>query len=599
MKIIDKINKAIHDGKPFFSFEYFPPKTDAGVENLFERIDRMAEFEPLFCDITWGAGGTTADLTLEISMTAQNLCCVQTMMHLTCTNMEVEKIEKALKATKEGGVHNILALRGDPPVGQERWTAVDGGFSYAVDLVRYIRKEYGDFFGIGVAGYPESHTECASYEEDLKHLKEKVDAGADFIITQLFYDVDVFVKYVKDCRALGITVPILPGIMPIHNYAGFKRMTGFCKTRVPQHVLDELEAIKDNDEAVKEYGVKLGIEMCRKLLDSGAPGLHFYTLNLEKSVTKILEGLGLISTTESRRQLPWRPPTNPKRNKEQVRPIFWANRPKSYLSRTSGWDDFPNGRWGDVTSPAYGDLNDYHLCNLHSGKFVDRKALWGEHLDSLQDVYSVFASFCEGKVPRLPWCEAGMAPESGLIQRQLAAINRAGFLTINSQPKVNGAPSSDSTVGWGTRGGYVFQKAYIEFFCSPELFEQLMRVMPGLPSIAYMAVDARGNLSSNAPRDSVNAVTWGVFPCKEIIQPTVVDARSFLIWKDEAFGLWKRIWGAIYPEGSSDRTLIDKIHDTFLLVNIVDNDFVRGEIFDVFRKVLGDAAIPSENSVPS
>ena len=225
------------------------------------------------------------------------------MMHLTCTNMPVEKLEAALQQCKEAGITNILALRGDPPHGEEHFTQVEGGFASALDLVKYIREHHGDYFGICVSGYPEAHPEKIvddpeemkkNYWADIDYLKQKIDAGADFIVTQLFYDVDVYVQFVKDCRSVGITVPILPGIMPLMNYNGFKRMTSFCKTRVPQHITDTLETIKDSDDAIKAYGISLGTMMCERLLAAGAPGLHMYTLNLDKSAVSILRHVKLI-----------------------------------------------------------------------------------------------------------------------------------------------------------------------------------------------------------------------------------------------------------------------------------------------------------------
>eukprot|EP00897_Mesotaenium_endlicherianum_P007990 jgi/Mesen1/7219/ME000371S06288 len=307
MKINEKLLAAQAEGKTVFSFEYFPPRTPEGVENLFERLNRMAAHDPLFCDITWGAGGSTADLTLDIAKRMQNKVGVETSMHLTCTNMPVEKLDAALEAVKAAGIQNILALRGDPPHGQDKFSAVEGGFSCALDLVKHIRSKYGDYFCITVAGYPEAHPDEIStpegapeeaYRKDLAYLKEKVDAGADVIITQLFYDVDRFLQFVKDCRELGITVPIIPGIMPIQNYGGFKRMTGFCKTKIPQEIWDALEPIKDNEDAVKAYGIQLGTEMCQKILDAGIKTLHMYSLNLEKAVVGILQNLGLVDKSK-------------------------------------------------------------------------------------------------------------------------------------------------------------------------------------------------------------------------------------------------------------------------------------------------------------
>merc|ERR1719473_128565 len=249
----------------------------------------------MWVDVTWGAGGSTAEKTMEICLNALKFHGLDVMMHLTCTNMAKEKLLEALQQCKEAGICNILALRGDPPAGVNtgEWKQVEGGFRYATDLVKYIRQEFGDFFCVGVAGYPEVHLECESAEDDLKHLKEKIDAGGDLIVTQLFYDNQEFLGFVKKCRAMGITVPILPGIMPIQSYSGFKKMTSLCKTKVPDWINEGLEPLKDDEQKVKDYGVKVGVEMCKELLKNGVPGLHFYTLNLESAVMRIIDGLQL------------------------------------------------------------------------------------------------------------------------------------------------------------------------------------------------------------------------------------------------------------------------------------------------------------------
>ncbi|CAD7703242.1 unnamed protein product [Ostreobium quekettii] len=581
-------------------------------------MDRMAAFGPLFCDITWGAGGSTADLTLEIASRMQNMVCMETMMHLTCTNMPVEKLNNALKE-----------VRGDAPEGHDTFTPIEGGFACALDLIKHIRKEYGDYFGIGIAGYPEAHPDSIlddeekmkeNYWRDIHYLKQKVkyrnqgtvfpglalsfpgvfchkecwdlqvDAGGDFIVSQLFYETGVFLQFVEDCRSVGITVPILPGIMPIMTYGGFKRMTSFCKTKVPQKITDALESIKDDDEAVKKYGIKLGTEMCRQLLDSGVPGLHMYTLNLERSAVSILEDMGLVNRDNLPRHFPWRPPTNVQRSGEAVRPIFWSNRPKSYIKRTADWDAFPSGRWGDSQSPAYGTLNDYQFMRRHTSsekRAQKAREAWGDVLSSVDDVKQVFVNYCKGEINILPWNEMdSMQKESAELVPKLQELNKKGYLTITSQPRVNGAPSTDSTFGWGGPGGYVYQKAYIEFFVSPEGFSKLQPQLNSAPSISYMAVNSKGELHTTLDDGNVNAVTWGVFPGKEILQPTVVDPRSFMVWKDEAFDLWITEWSALYDGGSQERKVLQEIRDEWYLVSVVDNDFVHGDIFKVFG--LGD-----------
>jgi len=438
-------------------------------------------------------------------------------------------------------------------------------------------------------------------------LKEKVDAGADFVISQMFYDCELFLKFVKDARELGIQCPIIPGLMPIHTYTGFMRMTQFCKTKIPERMQKELSQLKtDDEEAVKQYGIQLGISMCRYLFDHGIKGVHFYTLNLEKTVLEILNGLDLAPTMSSvSRPLPWKVTANSNREKEDVRPIFWSNRPKSYLVRTSSWDEFPNGRWGDSRSPAFGEVGDYHLLGS-SGKSQDmlreeRLKNWGrEHLDR-ESIFAVFVKYLRGETKNLPWYDKPISLETVEMLEQLCLLNGSGFLTINSQPRVNAAPSDDKAVGWGGPNGFVYQKAYIEFFCSPQLLDLLKKSFPSFPSLTYHAVNAKGDRLCSA-QHRVNAVTWGVFPDSELKQPTVVDTESFLVWKAEAFSLWKT-WASIYSSAddedlgdntkggkqfisSKSRQLIQDIHDTYYLVNIVDNNFISGDIFAIFNKIL-------------
>eukprot|EP00163_Fabomonas_tropica_P007578 TRINITY_DN1729_c2_g6_i2.p1 TRINITY_DN1729_c2_g6~~TRINITY_DN1729_c2_g6_i2.p1 ORF type:complete len:595 (+),score=196.83 TRINITY_DN1729_c2_g6_i2:46-1830(+) len=585
-KIIDAINQRLEEGKTWFSFEYFPPKTPAGVANLYDRIDRLAATGPLFIDVTWGAGGSTSDLTTEICETSQNTIGIETQMHMTCTNQTSDTILKALTEAKKRGIRNILALRGDPPVGQDTFEKVEGGFSYAVDLVRFIKENFGDYFGIAVAGYPEGHPD-GNFEADLKYLKEKVDAGAELVITQLFYDVDRFLSFVKRAKEEGINVPIIPGIMPIHSYNGFMRMTGFCKTAIPQHILDALEPIKDDDAAVKAYGIKLGIQMCKQLLEGGVKGLHFYTLNLEKTVMSILEGLAMVEKVQ--RKMPWRTSAHPDRQDEQVRPIFWSNRHQSYHARTEAWDEYPNGRWGDSRSPAFGDLTNYHLVGITGGKMFHKEkdgvkvSIYPEVSDA-HAVCDVFVGFLKGDYPVLPWVTTPMAEETRFISAPLYKLNQNGYLTINSQPRVNGTPSSDPMFGWGGHDGVVYQKAYLEFFCSKESLETLQTLLPKYKSLSYHAINVKGEECGETERTT--AVTWGVFPNSEILQPTVVDPNAFRVWKDEAFALWKSLWGDKYPQDSKSRDVINSIHDSWYLINIVDNNFLNGDIFSIFNEAI-------------
>jgi len=314
--------------KPLIAFEYFPPKTAEGVVQLYNVLENMTtKHNPRYIDFTWGAGGSTSDLTLELAVESQRRYGVDANMHLTCTNMEQEKIVRALSECKLHGVRHIVALRGDPPVGQQAWTMVEGGFACALDLVQYIRREHGDYFTISVAGYPEGHPNritkvetgqvlsdaergrlvhledgdyvCtdADFATEIAYLKEKVNAGANFIITQLFYCMDTFFAFMDACRAAGINCPIMPGIMPITTYGGFRRMTTLCKTRVPIELNSraaEYEG-KPADEALA-FGVHVAIEMCAEILKRGCcPGIHIYALNKSAAVDQIVEGLRHLS----------------------------------------------------------------------------------------------------------------------------------------------------------------------------------------------------------------------------------------------------------------------------------------------------------------
>jgi methylenetetrahydrofolate reductase (NADPH) len=359
----------------YYSFEFFPPKTEAGLDNLLMRMDRMiGRLDPLFIDVTWGASGSTAARSLAVATHAQKFSGVQVLLHLTCAGMNRDQLLRTLEQSKANGIRNLLILRGDPPRSIQSWKPndVSGGYCHrSIDLVRLVREVYGTYFCIAVAGHPEGHPSSISRKEEMKHLKEKITAGADFIITQFFYDCHSFFDFVLACREEGITCPILPGIMPIHSYSSFVRMTKYCNISVPKSLMNRLESVKDNDDAIKEIGIDLAVDMCQQLLQrpvegGGVDGIHFYTLNLERSVTQILLGMQVIDVVVDRaakdstagrrrgfsisdvkpipsaRALPWRPSALDERSKEEVRPINWANRPKSYVMRTETWDEFPN-----------------------------------------------------------------------------------------------------------------------------------------------------------------------------------------------------------------------------------------------------------------
>jgi len=599
--LIDKINQRISAGDNWFSMEFFPPRTQEGATNLLHKFETMGTGGPLFCDITWHPAGhpeseeATSCVTIADAML--NYIGLNTMLHMTCCGMGTQEIKKHLERIKSKGIRNILALRGDPPVGQEEWKGNVDGFNYATDLVKFIRKNFGDHFNICVAGYPNGHPDAVSYEDDLFHLEEKVAAGSDFIITQLFFETQDFIKYVKDCRKRGIRIPIIPGILPIQGYASLRHICKLGKMDVPEFIQKDILPIKDNDEAIRKYGIDFAVKQCREILDSGVvQGLHFYTLNREVATIEILKRLGMW-LTEPQKTLPWKTSANYARIEERIRPIFWSSRPQSYVHRTRGWDEFPNGRWGDSSSPSFGELKDYHLFYLKSK--WNKKALlpmWGEKLETEKDVWDIFCCYLSGEknkhgevVKCLPWNDYPIEDdgETSLIKNELIALNKRGILTINSQPNANAVKSEDRILGWGDVGGFVFQKAYLEFFISQNYLASLLITLSQFSNVNYHIVNHNGCIDlSNCDRQEPVAVTWGVFPGKEIAQPTVVDPVSFRVWKDEAFALWSQRWARLYEETDPSRDVITNIHNSYLLVNLVDNNFPNNScLWDLLSKI--------------
>jgi methylenetetrahydrofolate reductase (NADPH) len=512
---------------------------------------------------------------------AQSVYGLETCMHLTCTDMPLEKVDQALQAAYKAGCTNILALRGDPPRDKETWEATENGFRYAKDLVKYIREKYGNHFDIGVGGYPEGADDNSDVDLLIDHLKEKVDAGSTFVITQMFYDVDLFIEWVKKCRAKGITVPIIPGIMPIQQYASFIRRSNWTKARVPPEWMEALEPVKNDDAAVREIGKRLIADMCRKLMAFGLNHLHFYTMNLAQATKLVLEELGLAPSEEApiQRALPWRPSLALGRRTEDVRPVFWRNRKSSYVARTQTWDEYPNGRWTDSRSPAFGEVDAYGV--RLKGTNEQNIKLWGEP-KSIKDLSEIFIRFLEGKLDRLPWSDSPISAEALDIKDHLVNLNQRGFLTINSQPAVNGVKSSHPIYGWGPKNGFVYQKAYLELLVPPSLIDELTARIEKNDDLTYHAIRKNGELRTNT-HDSPNALTWGIFAGREIIQPTIVETISFLAWKDEAYRLGED-WSKCHDSASPSRKLIQQVMDDWYLVNIVDNDFHRNNaVFELFN----------------
>ncbi len=279
-------------GKPAISFEFFPFKTEKGEDTFFNTtLPALKELNPDYCSVTYGAGGSTRDKTLEIVQRIQDDFGIPTMAHLTCVCSTREQIGAVLDEAKARGIQNILALRGDPPDGGE-WTATEGGFEFSYQLIEFIRDKGG--FSIGCAGFPEGHIACEDKLVDWKHLKGKFDAGAEFALSQLFFDNADFFQFADHLRdELGATQPIVPGIIPILNGAQIQRFTAMCGARLPEPLLARLQELGEDDDATMEFGIDYAATQCRELLDRGAPGIHFYTLNKAAPTTRILEKLGV------------------------------------------------------------------------------------------------------------------------------------------------------------------------------------------------------------------------------------------------------------------------------------------------------------------
>ncbi|KIW18206.1 methylenetetrahydrofolate reductase [Exophiala spinifera] len=705
----------------YFSLEFFPPKTSSGFANLQARLVRMAQgLRPLFVTVTWGAGGSTATKSLELAEICQRQLGLTTVLHLTCTNMKRKAVDEALEGAKEVGIRNILALRGDPPREEYKDTDETGSggegtdsneeFVWAVDLVRYIRRQYGDYFSIGVAGYPEGHADennpevgKQSVEYDLPYLAEKTAAGADFIMTQLTYDIQAYQAYEKRLREyvdekgekLFGSIPIIPGLMPIQSYQIIKRITKLSHAKIPGNILERIEAVKSDDEAVKRVGVDILSELVEQMTElpqpEGVPrGFHFYTLNLEKSVAFILERTGLIppvseqaspaessdsdaiiddekrpgysegqGTDGTARGTLDRTPRFTKRRTSSVnaqphnRVIVDATLKASHgskkatqrgpetapiisrheasekgtgipasgptrkhtlmisegqgsLGREATWDDFPNGRWGPSDSPAFGEIDGYGP-SLKVGPITARK-LWG-HPTSHKDITELFRRHVVGELEAVPWSDemdidgassGGSGPlraETQVIRKELLdLIETKGYWTLASQPAVDGARSDDEIVGWGPPGeGWVFQKAFVEFFCPRQEWED--RLKPLLlkyeaDTLGWMKTDASGVFESstdikqpNTPEKSttkqtpgtsgISAVTWGVFRNREIITPTIIEDESFRAWGEEAYSIWS-VWRRCFPRGSEEEKFLDRMRQDLVLVNVVGNNYAGG-----------------------
>ncbi|MGZ8529437.1 MAG: methylenetetrahydrofolate reductase [NAD(P)H] [Candidatus Binatia bacterium] len=273
------------------SVEFFPPKTEKGEENLFSEIELIKRINPAFCSVTYGAGGSTREKTVNIVETIHSGCGFDVMCHLTVVGQSKDDARAVLRKLKEHGIENILALGGDPPQGMTDWQPHADGFHHAIELVREAVAMRG--FSVAVAGFPEVHPRAVSREADLRFLKEKVDAGADAIITQLFFDNQYFYRFSDDLRKLGVTAPIIPGVLPLLSAPQVRRFTALCGSKIPANLETELGKVENDDGGAVELGIDYATRQCEELIKFGVPGLHFYTLNKSYSVLAIHRNLGL------------------------------------------------------------------------------------------------------------------------------------------------------------------------------------------------------------------------------------------------------------------------------------------------------------------
>ena len=566
-------------------------------------------------------------------------------------------VDEALQAAKDIGIRNILALRGDPPRdyeyrSEEQEPEGSERFVWAADLVRYIRRLHGDYFCIGVAGYPEGHAD-ESYPidqnpvHDMPYLVEKVQAGADFIITQLFYDAKYYLDYEKLVRgwASGAlkNIPVIPGLMAIQNYHILKRTTKLSHSKLPPDIIRRLDPIKGNDEEVKKEGVDIVSEIVEtvKRSEAGTPrGFHFYTLNLEKAVSFILEKCRLIPASTSddenldsfaiddsllpngdqitqltngasrRRTMSTRRPSSPHNHlvplidapssgspsimEEPSRATSLAiSHGVGSLGREATWDDYPNGRFGDARSPAFGEIDGYGK-SLHISP-AGARAKWGSPV-SRTEIGQLFNRHVMGELDQLPWSESGLNEETKVIRNELCRlIEERGWWSIASQPAVDAASSDDNIFGWGPKGGFVFQKAFVEFFVPAEDWKTKLRPYLSCadiaPEVSWYAApcpspSASGDdaYASSDPASAVNGVTWGAFPGKEIVTPTIVEECSFRAWVEEAFGIWTE-WERCHPPESVTRRLLREEKEKCWLVNVICHSFRQeGRLWEILMR---------------
>lgn len=288
--MIRKVSDIFKDKKRTYTFEFFPPKTPAGIAKLYETIAELNKLGPDFVSVTYGAGGSTRGATLEICAEIQKRFDLTTMHHFTCVGHSQAELRSILDQMKKNNIRNVLALRGDPPQGVEKGESSPDELEYCYQLCDLI-KSYGDFFSIGVAGFPEGHINCPDKETDSKYLKIKIEHSGEFVVTQLFFDNSIYFEYLERLKKVGVNVRVLPGILPITSYQGLLKFCNICGTTIPQKIHDIFKPLDGNDEATYKAGVDFAVAQCQELLNGGAPGIHFFTLNKVNPTKDIWERL--------------------------------------------------------------------------------------------------------------------------------------------------------------------------------------------------------------------------------------------------------------------------------------------------------------------
>ena len=291
-----KIRDILREGRTI-SFEFFPPRAAEGIPDVLATLEELTAYSPVFVSVTYGAGGSTRAFTEEITIQAKRTSDVEVMAHLTCVGQTLEELDGVLGRLEEASVENVIALRGDPPRGETEFVAVEGGLRHASDLISHIRGNYA--FGIAAACYPEGHTEAVDLDADLEYARLKVENGAEFLITQLFYDNDDYFRFVERASAAGINVPIIPGVLPVLSAPQIRRFTTLCGSRIPEDLEAHLVRYAEDDEGAREIGVEYATRQVEGLWAAGVPGVHFYVLNRSYSVSKILDNLGLPGHAKS------------------------------------------------------------------------------------------------------------------------------------------------------------------------------------------------------------------------------------------------------------------------------------------------------------